>query len=215
VEVRGTSFRVTAGAGRLEEVRVWRGHVEVRSAAGGVTALGAGDSWSAEDTVAALEPRPRRAAERTRARASAREDAVRRAAGPPEAPAPAAPPAPSFHRAWVLLRAGDAIAAAEAFAEVQDASRGTALEADALYWRAVALSRAGERMTARELLELFLRRFASTARAGEAAVALGFLLVDLGQSAEARQAFARAEADPSERVRASARAGLDRLGAGR
>jgi hypothetical protein len=212
VEVRGTSFRVSAGSGRLEEVRVWRGHVEVRSAAGGATALGPGDSWSAAQAVAVEDPRPppvrSTAPDRPRTRARL---VTRRPPAPLEAPAPASPPTASFHRAWALLRAGDAIAAAEAFAGVQDASRGTSLEADALYWRAVALSRAGERRASRDLYDVFLARFPASPRAGEAAVALGFLLVDLGQPVEARQAFTRAQEDPSDRVRASARLGLDRL----
>jgi len=119
-----------------------------------------------------------------------------------------AAPAPSFHRAWSLLRSGDSARAADAFAELEDASRGTTLEADALYWRAVALSRAGERQAARALLDVFLARFPGSSRAGDAALALGHLLVDLGEPAPARRAFERAAHDPSERVRASATAGL-------
>jgi TolA-binding protein len=115
---------------------------------------------------------------------------------------------PSFGHAWALLRSGDTKAAAAEFAEVERLAHGRDIEEDALYWRAVAVGRDGDAAGARTLLAAFLDRFPSSSRAGEAAAALGQLLLDAGDRRGARQAFERAARDPSPRVRAAAQDGL-------
>ena len=45
VEVRGTSFKVSAVGGNLVAVHVWRGRVDVRSLDGAFAVLDAGDDW--------------------------------------------------------------------------------------------------------------------------------------------------------------------------
>ena len=117
---------------------------------------------------------------------------------------------PSFGHAWSLLRSGDAKAAAAEFAEVERLAHGRDIEEDALYWRAVAVGRAGDGAGARTLFAAFLDRFPSSSRAGEAAAALGGLLLDAGDRHGARLAFERAARDPSPQVRAAAQDGLRR-----
>ena len=52
-------------------------------------------------------------------------------------------------------------------------------------------------------------RYPSSARRGEAAAMLGWLLIDAGRTDEARAQFLAANRNPSERVRASAQRGLE------
>ena len=118
---------------------------------------------------------------------------------------------PSFGHAWSLLRSGDAKAAAAEFAEVERLAHGRDIEEDAaLYWRAVAVDRAGDGAGARTLFAAFLDRFPSSSRAGDAAAALGGLLLDAGDRHGARLAFERAARNPSPQVRAAAQDGLRR-----
>ena len=116
----------------------------------------------------------------------------------------------SFGHAWSLLRGGDARGAAVEFGEVERLSHGRDIEEDALYWRAVAVGRAGDPSGARKLLGEFLDRFPASSRAGEAASALGWLLLDAGDRRGARHAFERAVLDPSPRLQANGREGLRR-----
>jgi TolA-binding protein len=115
-----------------------------------------------------------------------------------------------FGHAWSLLRSGDAKAAAAEFAEAEGVARGQDIEEDALYWRAVATARAGDSVGARGLFNAFLERFPRSSRAAEAAAAVGWLLLDGGETRAARRAFERAALDPSPAVRASAQEGLRR-----
>ena len=115
-----------------------------------------------------------------------------------------------FGHAWSLLRGGDPKAAADEFAETERLARGQDIEEDALYWRAVATARAGDSGGARALFNAFLERFPRSSRAAEAAAAVGWLLLDGGETRAARRAFERAALDPSPAVRASAQEGLRR-----
>jgi TolA-binding protein len=115
----------------------------------------------------------------------------------------------AFDRAWTLLRRGDTAEAAKAFEQVEALVRGTALEEDALYWRAVATARNKDPHAA-PLFNTFLERFPSSSRAGQAAVALGWIWLEQGRRDEAKLMFIRALADPSPEVLDSARAGLRR-----
>jgi hypothetical protein len=211
VEVRGTRFRVSAARGELVAVYVTEGRVEVRSPGGGHALLEAGDEW-----VRGTGEAPAAAAATPVAKAP-RRPAPERAPAPSEARAVANEPTAraSFDRAWALLRQGDARGAAALFAEVEALAAGRGIAEDALYWRAVATARAGEARPAVTLLGDFLSRFPASSRRGEAATALGWLLLEAGDPSAARAAFERAAEDPSPTVRASARDGLRRATADR
>jgi TolA-binding protein len=136
-------------------------------------------------------------------------------------PAPPAAPGPhaggsvaqraTFERAWTLLRSGDAAAAAAAFAQVDALAGDDAIAEDALFWQSVALARAQRKGEAEGTLRTFVSRYPSSARLGEASAMLGWMLLDEGDADGARRAFERAEHDRVDRVRASARSGLERL----
>ena len=96
--------------------------------------------------------------------------------------------------------------AAAAFARAADA--GGELAEDASFWRAVALRRAGHTDAALAAFVAFLERYARSARAGEAAVAAGWLELDAGRTDAAAAHFRAAVDDPAPRVRASAADGL-------
>jgi len=114
----------------------------------------------------------------------------------------------AFARGWTALRAGDFQAAAEAFDRAAVA-RDSQLAEDAYFWRGVALDRAGRFAAASQALTVFLARYPDSDRRGEASVILGWLLVHAGQPQQAHELFSAAVGDPAERVRGSARAGLD------
>jgi len=234
VEVRGTRFKVSVIDHHLVAVHVWKGKVEVRSSSGAHAVLVPGDDWVREEPPLAPPPAPEAAApapphvadDSSPRRAPAHRSlaAIRRHAKAKRiaaiTPAPKSLPAarderplvetPSFGHAWSLLRDGDAKAAAAEFAEVERLAHGRDIEEDALYWRAVAVGRAGDAAGARTLFAAFVDRFPSSSRAGEAAAALGRLLLDAGDRRGARQAFERAARDPSPRVRDAAQDGLVR-----
>jgi TolA-binding protein len=207
VEVRGTSFEVLAADHRLVAVSVSRGRVEVRSGGGGLAVLDAGDRWEQGPTPdpAAAAPTapqlpladaaPARTGPGRRHRASQRPSAIESAL---------------FHSGWESLRAGNARDAAETFAELERRAQGRGIQEDALYWRAVATARCKESANAGRLFQEFLAKFPRSARRGEAAVALGWILVDAGEVGEARRAFQQAASDPAASVRGSAAEGIRR-----
>ena len=205
VEVRGTSFEVLAAGRSLRSVSVSRGRVEVR-AGGGLAVLDPGDKWepaaplapaapAAAPAQAVTEPPPARhvpgAKSVARRQASATETAL-------------------FDRAWSSLRAGNAGEAAATFAELERRAQGHAIEEDALYWRAVSVARTKDGAVAGLLFRDFLRKFPLSARRGDAAVALGWILLDADNVNEARQAFEQAISDPAASVRDSAAEGIRR-----
>jgi TolA-binding protein len=79
---------------------------------------------------------------------------------------------------------------------------------DICYWAAVAWLRAGDRSRARQALSDVLARWPRSTHAGEASVALGWLLLDAGDRAAARNRFAAAVDDRMPGVRAEATRGL-------
>jgi TolA-binding protein len=165
--------------------------------------------------ASAVDVAPPRAAPGRHAKAPNAARALRMAALEPKEKSAARddgplPAAASFGHAWSRLRAGDAPGAAAEFAEVERLARGRDIEEDALYWRAVAVGRAGDAAGARTLFGAFLERFPASSRVGEAAAELGSLLLDSGQLRAARRAFERAALDPSARVQARAQEGLRR-----
>ena len=205
VEVRGTSFELSARAGSLVAASVSRGRVEVR-AGSALAVLDAGDRWERAESVASpavlpAPPRPEPPAREPKHR-PVRPSSPRRASTDVERA--------MFARGWSSLRAGHADEAAGVFAELQQSARGSSIEEDALYWLAVAEARRHDDTRAARLFEDFLQRFPRSGRQGEAATALGWLLVQAGDGDGARRAFERAASDPSPAVRASAREGLQR-----
>lgn len=113
----------------------------------------------------------------------------------------------AFARGWSALRTGDFNTSAEWFGRAISDQNGTLTE-DALFWRGVALDRAGRFVMAREVVTDFLARYPNSDRSGEASVILGWLFVRSGEFNAAHQLFQGALEDPAERVRKSARAGL-------
>ena len=218
VEVRGTRFQVSASRGKLTQVTVASGRVEVRSAGGGRVVLDPGDEWvSGAGEITGRGATSKGTPETGQPSGPPGRSRLARGgtAVAPVAPA-AAPSIPrqaaraSFNRAWSVLRQGDAARAAALFAEVERTSGDSDIAEDALYWRSVATARAGDRPAARALFESFLRLFPASSRTGSAATALGWLYFENAQNDKARQAFERATGDPSPAVRASARDGLRR-----
>jgi len=228
VEVRGTSFEVTATGDHLIGVRVSRGRVEVRPAGGAMTVLEPGQSWHVP-IVAVTPPapapapvpqpapaptkivvaRPHAIAKTHTKTAAARVDAP--VAPAPPSPAPAKPAASAdeiaYNDAWDAMRSGNFRSAAAAFARVQAG----ALVDDASFWHAVALARGNHAGEAIIAFRAMIDRFPSSPRTGEASAMLGWLLVDAHQLDEARSRFQAASTDRSEAVRDSAKRGLDAL----
>ena len=200
VEVRGTIFEVLASNRSLRSVSVSRGRVEVRSGSG-LSVLDAGDRWEQAPRrrrvrrPAPPRPRPRGTLPVPKPRANQRASAAESAL---------------FDRAWSSLRAGNAGDAAATFADLEHRARGRAIEEDALYWRAVSVARTKDSASAGLLFREFLRRFPASSRRGEAAVALGWILLDAENVSEARHAFEQALADPAASVRDSAAEGVRR-----
>jgi len=201
VEVRGTRFEVSASQRRLVAVSVSKGRVEVRSAAGALAVLDPGDEWVHKPTPApppAEVAPPATPSARGSAKPPASRDQATRAAKM------------SFDRAWSLLRQGHARDAAALFADVERDARDAGTREDALYWRAVATARTGDAAEAQRLFVDLLQRFPRASRSGQAATALGWLLLDGGDTAAAARAFERAINDQSPTIRASAAEGLRR-----
>jgi TolA-binding protein len=230
VEVRGTAFAVSAADDRLAGVSVSHGRVEIRPRDGTPAVLGPGQAWRAESAapraiaparppVAAAPPLvagpapssppvaaiPPRHLERRRARAVAVADSATAASGR------AGPTMQEslYDDAWDAMRAGDFAKAAARFAGVVGAAPGGPLADEGAFWRAVATARAGRSAQAIDLFREMIDQYPASARRGEAGTMLGWLLVDDGRAGEARAQFQAAGADPSERVRASARRGME------
>ena len=230
VEVRGTAFTVSATDDRLAGVSVTHGRVEIRPRDGTPALLGPGQAWRAESSVprasapaavvasappsavppsaptAVVPPAPLpRRLERRRAHSFAVAETTAAAGGQ------AGPTLQEslYDDAWDAMRAGDFAKAAARFAGVVDTAPRGPLADEGAFWRGVATARAGRSAQAIELFREMIDQYPASARRGEAATMLGWLLVDNGRADEARPHFRAAGADPSERVRASARRGLE------
>ena len=105
------------------------------------------------------------------------------------------------------LRANDPAAASKAFTAACNAAS-VALAEDACFWVGAAARRAGETIIARTALERFLQRFATSARAGEAAALLGWIVFEAGDLDRAERLFRQAVSDRVPSVRESATRGL-------
>ncbi len=116
-----------------------------------------------------------------------------------------------FKRGWELLRAGKAQQAADELAAAADASPDAPLAADARYFQAVALVRANDPRAAERVLVQFLDSAPKSLRRGRAAVLLGRLLAERGDTRSARAWLESAANDPDPAIAAAAKAGLQAL----
>lgn len=114
-----------------------------------------------------------------------------------------------FQTGWQLLKAGHYAEAARELGVAADADGD--LAADARYFQAEALVRAGRKTEAERALVAFLDRAPTSIRRGRAALTLARLLAERGDVASARSWFESATHDSDEAVSAAARAGLASL----
>jgi TolA-binding protein len=133
--------------------------------------------------------------------------------GPGRGPASVSPTAPlpaaaerDFRDGLRTLLAGDPASATTALDRACSAPSNS--QDDGCYWAAVARLRSGDHHRARRGLGDMLARWPGSTHVGEANVALGWLLLEVGDTAGARTRFAAAAADRLESVRASALRGL-------
>jgi TolA-binding protein len=218
VEVRGTRFEVEAREGRLWNVAVTDGKVDVR-VGDAVLRLQNGDEWQRQPAVAAAQE-PQAPAPNARVgehESSSSPSGPSTGHGLPRKSkfgsqaSETGKAKESFDLAWSHLRHAEWDEATRAFGVVAAQAHGQALEEDALYWQAVATARAGRRPQASELFERLLQRFQEGARTGAATLALAWLRFDVGDKERARVLFERAAGDSSARVRLGAADGLRRL----
>lgn len=217
IEVRGTSFAVTASSDRLTGVHVVHGRVEVRPAHGAMTMLEAGQSWQLE--VASVPPPPPPlplpaplAPSRPRHIAAPNPIIARQVAPAPATPPPVrTPEAIAYDDAWTAIRGARFHDASAAFARVLALAPAGALADDAQFWYAVALAREPRPALAIEAFRELCDGAPSNPHRGEASAMLGWLLVDAREIDEAAKRFAAAAGDANAAVRASARVGLDAL----
>ncbi|MBV8758891.1 MAG: tetratricopeptide repeat protein [Deltaproteobacteria bacterium] len=116
-----------------------------------------------------------------------------------------------FAAGWALLKRGNAAEAARELGTAADSDGDPALAADARYFQAVALSRAGRKTEAERALVAFLDRAPHSIRRGRAAVMLGKLIAERGDAKSARAWFESALGDADPAVVAAARTGLASL----
>jgi hypothetical protein len=201
IEASDAALDVTAQDDRLIGVRVLHGNAVLRGQS--QRTLRAGETWRA--TVAPpIEPAPPAPVP------VVTPPIVRHAPRVDDAPAPAARATihVAFDDGWTALRAGDYPRAAAAFERAAFAGGNAGVMEDATYWGAVALARGGEIERAVKKLESFLDGYASSVRAGEASVMLGWLHFQRGDHGLAARRFEAARDDASPRIRASAELGL-------
>lgn len=170
-----------------------------------------GSAASKSATQPAASERPERAPVTEQPAASERTappTAPERATPPPPTPPqqpPAAPLEREFRDGLHTLVAGRA---RDAIAPLDRACKASVSPEDACYWSAVASLRAGDRARALTALTDVLARWPDSTHAGEARVALGWLLLERGDRAGARARFTAAADDRVPAVRAEARRGL-------
>jgi TolA-binding protein len=101
--------------------------------------------------------------------------------------------------------------AATASFATECAAAQAALAEDACFWVGAAARRAGQTATARDALQRFLQRFPSSARAGEAAGLLGWILLEAADLDGAERRFRQAAGDRVPKIRESASRGLTEI----
>jgi TolA-binding protein len=116
-----------------------------------------------------------------------------------------------FAAGLALLKANKPAEAARELAAAIAANDADPLAADARYFEAIALTRAGRKTEAEAALLGFLDHAPSSLRRGRAAVMLARLIAERGDAAAARRWFESALSDPDANVAAAARAGIAAL----
>jgi len=220
VDTTGGHFVVVVRDAHLDSVTVTRGRVELRVTGTRPQFLAAGQTWTRTITAqrdVLVPPRPVTTPPPTRPPPPVvRRPALKITSEAPRSettpvdvkpPAPPAPGEADFRTGMTSLRTGNAAAAVTAFSSSCN-TVGAALAEDACFWVGAAARRAGQTATARTALERFLQRFPASARAGEAAALLGWIMVEAGELDAAEKQFTRAAADRVPRVRDSAARGL-------
>jgi hypothetical protein len=174
LEVRGTRFEVSVEHDRLRVVRVIEGRVELRHERLPIQALGPGERWEAPARAGeSAAPAPSLANESASPPSSrvARRDPSTSAEvtenGPPRAEK-------QFQEGFEAMRQGDSARAAAAF-EASVRAGDSAVAEDAAFWRAVALSKSGDRDKAVTALRAFLAAYPGSARADQARTLLANL----------------------------------------
>ena len=110
-----------------------------------------------------------------------------------------------------LLKSNQAAAAARELAAAVAAAPDDPLAADARYFQAVALTKAGRKTEAETVLVAFLDRAPKSIRRGRAAVMLARLIAERGDTTSAKAWFESALSDADPSVVAAARAGIAAL----
>ncbi|MCB9572355.1 MAG: FecR domain-containing protein [Kofleriaceae bacterium] len=188
LRARGARFEARRDRRGLHVVRVFAGSVEIVTGARTVV-VRAGETWTLPAPAAADAPAT-----------------VAPASDGPDASAAST----AFRTGWDHLRAGRFAAAAAA---LEAAAADPGLAEDAAYWAAVAWGRAGDDACARAGLAGFLDDHPASPHAGDAHLALAWLLRDAGDDAAAARHLAAAADDDDPRVRAAARRRPDTLSA--
>jgi TolA-binding protein len=227
LEVRGTAFAVRATSDRMDGVRVDRGRVEVRPQGEASRLVAAGEAWGATLPVfafpAATPPAP---VQPVPAAPAAPRPAPMKPVhrpvpapvitAPPTLPAPARSAVPSaqeqaFDAGFTALKAGEFAKAADGLSAALASDPRGPLAEELRFWGGVAAARAGRASQALGLLRELLVLHPSSAHAGEAAAAVGWLLVNAGDAHAAEPYFRQALQDRNAEVRASAQQGLNAL----
>tara|TARA_R110002073_G_scaffold140253_12_gene290970 strand:+ start:33975 stop:35147 length:1173 start_codon:yes stop_codon:yes gene_type:complete len=239
LQTENAQFDVVATNNRLVSLTVLRGKVAVQGTGGTQVFVSEGNSWVREFepspvvAVGAIEPDtlPEQA-EKTqpvsedstgeRVRLPATRSMTRQNHATPihqnysdvktSPAAPIASEAPSqsaFTKGWHAMKQEQFHQAAELFSEAILNATSENAKQDASYWRAAALGRSRERFKAIEAFRWFVSHYPKSPRVGEASAILGWLLIEDNRFDEAEVHFFRGSQDMSERVRASAEAGLD------
>ena len=222
IEVRGTSFEVTAHNGKLVSVRVIHGEVEIHTKQEPLVRLEPGERWVSAEQIAASEtieaPAPLPELVPVVLPASAPVLAVVETPAPTVKTPPIKKEAPqlpadnteeTYRTAYAAYRAGDFAAASKGFAEVSAASNSDLAE-DASYFYAVSLQRS-KSPEARAALESFVKRFPAASRVHDARLFLGRLLLDAGELSAAKQQLEIVVQSAPEALRKKAQDGLDAI----
>jgi TolA-binding protein len=221
IEVRGTSFEVTAHKGKLVSVRVLQGEVEIHTRQEPLVRLAPGERWVSADQIAASETVVQEPSSLPEIVPVVLPVPVVVAAETPTSIVKVPPIkkeepriAPNateetYRTAYAAYRAGDFAAASKGFAEVS-ASASSDLAEDASYFYAVSLhrSKSGE---AKVALESFIQRFPQALRVNEARLFLGRLFLDAGDLFAAKQQLEAVVQNAPEALRKKAQDGLDAI----
>jgi TolA-binding protein len=195
LEVRGTTFEVTARDGVTERVHVDEGKVSLRVVGRAELLLGAGATWTHADapfaSATASTPLPASAsASAATPSASSSSSPATTATSMTSAPSMGGAEESAFADAVALLQSGRYEAAADAFHAFVGAHASASQAEDASYLEAVALARAGRVDAAGLAAERHLASFPRSFHAKEAAILVARAARDRGDCTKARAVLA-------------------------